>query len=382
MTTALRLYLAGQLASVACSWAQVVALSVVAVRIDPALLGWVVAAQFLPSLLLGPWFGVVADRYDRRVLLIGAEAGLGLVAVGYATAQACDALDRPVLLGAATAWGILNALDTPARQALLPSLAPGAAVRLPALTGVVLLTGMTTGSALGGWLVATAGPMWVFVLNAGSFAADVVVLHRVGRLVGAPPRAVRARGQLREGLRYVLVTPPLRTSMLALAVIGTFAMTFPVSVPLLATGTFAGDPAFVGTAIATVTGGSLAGAAGMAVKAPRRNLGGVAALALAMSSAGVAAAPGPFFALAGLALVGVTWSIYLTSTIAVLQTADPRFLGRVMALFGVLLVGSNPIGGPIAAALAEAAGPRAPFVLGAAAAGAGWLLLGKWYWHP
>ena len=375
MTPAFRLYLAGQLPSVTCSWAQVVALSVVTVRLDPAMLGWVVAAQFLPSLLLGPWFGAVADRWDRRGLLIASEAGLGAVAAGYAATEFTGTLSVPAVLALASAWGVLNALDTPARGALIPALMPGAAGRSSALSGLVLLTGMTAGSALGGWLVTARGPGWVFVLNAASFTADVAVLRAVARLVPAPPRVARTPGQVRDGIRYVAATPTLRTAMSAMAVIGTLAITFQVSIPLLITGAFGGGPAQVGEAFTAVSAGSLAGAAWAATRPPRRAITVPAAAALAAGLAGVAAAPGLAVALAVLGAVGVAWSSYLTSTIATLQGADPSYLGRVMSLFAVVLVGSTPVGGPIATALAAAVNPRAPFVLGAGAALGGCLLL-------
>ena len=128
---AFRRYLAGQLPSVTCSWAQVVAVSWVVVQLDPQALGWVVALQFLPTLLLGPWLGAVVDRHDRRVLLLLAEAGLGLVALGYAVAALAAGLTLPVVAGLATAWGVLDALDTPARRALVPMLVPRDAARAP-----------------------------------------------------------------------------------------------------------------------------------------------------------------------------------------------------------------------------------------------------------
>ncbi|WP_052914418.1 MFS transporter [Protofrankia coriariae] len=375
MTPALRLYLVGQLPSVVCSWAQVVALSVVTVRLDPAMLGWVVATQFLPSLLLGPWFGAVADRRDRRALLVASEAGLGVVASGYAVAEFTGTLSVPVVLAIAFAWGVLNALDTPARQALIPALMPGAAARTSASSTLVLLTGMTAGSALGGWLVTVRGPGWVFGLNAVSFAADVVVLLVLAQLVPAPPRVPRTPGQIREGMRYVAATPSLRAALGAMAVIGTLAITFQVSIPLLITGTFGGGPAQVGQAFTAVSAGSLAGAIWAAARPPRRTIAAPAAAALAASLGGVAAAPHPVVALSMLAAVGVAWSTYLTSTIGALQGADPRYLGRVMSLFSVVLVGSTPVGGPITTALAAALTPRAPFIAGTGAALAGCLLL-------
>jgi MFS family permease len=375
VTRAFRLYLAGQLPSVICSWAQVVAVTVVTVRLDPAALGWVVAAQFLPSLLLGPYFGVLADRRDRRVLLLVAQAGLGVIAVVYACVYFAGRLDLPELFALATAWGVLNALDTPARRALIPALMPDAQTRSSALSGVVLLTGMTAGSALGGWLVAANGPGWVFLVNAASFAVDVAVLRVLARFVPASPRVSRAPGQVRDGVRYVATTPVLRAAVVALAVIGTFAITFQVSVPLLVTDSFDGGASQVGVAFAAVSGGSLAGAIWTAARPPRRAITAPAAAALAVCCVGVAIAPDLVIALAALAAVGVTWSVYLTSTIALLQGADPRFLGRVMSLFAVLLIGSTPVGGPVAGVLASMLDPRAPFILAAVAALVGWAVL-------
>ena len=163
--------------------------------------------------------------------------------------------------------------------------------------------------------------------------------------------------------------------MSALTVIGTLAITFQVSIPLLITGTFGGGPAQVAEAFTAVSAGSLAGAVWAAARPPRRRVTAPAAAALAAGLGGVAAAPHLLVALSVLGAVGVAWSSYLTSTIAALQGADPRYLGRVMSLFAVVLIGSTPVGGPIATALASALNPRAPFILGASAALGGCLLL-------
>ena len=236
----------------------VVALSWVIVSLDRRALGWVIALQFLPSLALGPWFGAITDRHDRRRLLIAAESGLGLVALTYALAAAAGALTMPLIYPLAALWGTINALDTPARRALVPSLvSPDQAASASALTGTVLLLGMTAGSALGGALAATAGATAAFAANAASFAADVAVLHTIRP--GASPRAKRAPRQVRDGLSYVLRTPALRAPLLALAVIATLAFTIQVSVPALIRVSFAGGPSLIGAAVTAVTAGSLAG---------------------------------------------------------------------------------------------------------------------------
>ena len=365
---AFRRYLAGQLPSVTCSWAQVVALSWVVVEFDRRALGWVVALQFLPSLVLGPWFGVVADRHDRRRLLMLAESGLGLVALAYALASAAGVLTMPLICVLATAWGVINALDTPARRALLPMLVtPDQAASASALAGTVLLLGMTAGSALGGALVAGVGATAAFAVNAASFLADVALLGTIRP--AASPLVRRAPRQVRDGLSYVWHTPALRAPLLALAVTGTLAFTMQVSVPTLIRVSFAGGPSLIGTAFTVVTAGSLAGTLIAAARGrPGPRTIGLAAAIMAGAMAVTAVAPNMPAALAGLAGVGLAWSLVLTSVIAVLQSADRRMLGRVMSLFALVLLGSTAVGGPIAAAMAASIGPRAPFLLGAGAA--------------
>lgn len=365
---AFRRYLAGQLPSVTCSWAQVVALSWVVVELDRRALGWVVALQFLPSLVLGPWLGAIADRHDRRRLLMLAESGLGLVALGYAVASAAGMLTLPVICVLAAVWGGINALDTPARRALVPMLVtPDHAASASALTGTVLLLGMTAGSALGGTILATAGVTAAFAVNATSFLADVVLLRTIRP--SASPMVRRAPRQVRDGLRYVWRNRALRAPLLVLAVIGTLAFTMQVSVPTLIRGSFGGGPSLIGTAFTVATAGSLAGALVAAARGtPGPRTLGLAATIMAASMAVTAMAPTVPAALAGLAGVGLAWSLVIASVIGVLQSADPQMLGRVMSLFAVVLLGSTSAGGPITSALASFIGPRAPFVLGAAAA--------------
>ncbi len=307
-----RRYLLGQFPSLTGSWAQVVALSWWVESRDARALGWVVALQFLPSLVLGPWFGVIADRHDRRRLLILAECGLGLVAAAYALASLAGMLTLPVVCVLATAWGVINALDTPARRALVPALVPpDQAASASALTGTALLIGMTAGSALGGALVAAAGVTAAFAVNAASFLADVAILSTIR--TGNPPRVKRAPRQVREGLRYVAHTPKLRAPLLALALIATLAFTMQVSVPTLVHRSFAGGPAQLGAALTALAAGSLTGTlvrAARGMPGPR---------ALPMAAAIMAS---------GLAATGVGWACLLGTTIATLQSADPRMLGR------------------------------------------------------
>ena len=367
-STAFRRYLAGQLPSVTCSWAQVVALACVVVQIDPRALGWVVVAQFLPSLLLGPWFGALADRHDRRRLLILAEAGLGLIALAYTAAAAAGVLALPLIYTLASAWGVINALDTPARRALVPILVPNeSAASASALTSTALVLGMALGTALGGTVVTVAGAAAAFAVNAASFLLDVVVLTTIR--VGASPRVRRAPRQIREGIGYVWQASPLRAAMLTLAIIATFAFTVQVSVPVLAQEGFNGNPATISAFFTAVTGGSLAGTLVFAARgaSKRRPLGGTS---LAMAAALLVTALSPYAPVAILGLVGVgfSWAYLIGTVLAILQTSDPMLMGRVMSLFGVVLLGGTTIGGPLAAAMTAVGGCRAPFIVGAGSA--------------
>jgi MFS family permease len=367
-TQAFRRYILGQLPSVTCSWAQVVALSWVVVSLDPGALGWVVALQFVPSLLLGPWFGAIADRYDRRRLLMLGEAGLGVVALSYALVSAAGGLHLPMIYLLATAWGVLNALDTPARRALVPMLVPRElAANAAALSGTVLLIGMTAGSALGAALVTAAGPTTAFAVNSASFFADVLLLWTIR--VAASPRVARAPGQIRAGLRYAWHTPALRIALLAVATIATFSFTLQVSIPIFVRVSLEGGPSLIGLAFTAGTAGSLVGALTATVlgmPGPRRL--SWAAAGMAASLATTAAAPAVPVALIGLAGVGFTWSILIAAVIATLQTADPSMTGRIMATLGVVLLGGMAAGAPITSAIITVAGPRLALVVGALAA--------------
>jgi MFS family permease len=365
---AFRRYLVGQLPSVTCSWAQVVALSWVVVHLDPRALGWVVAAQFLPSLAFGPWFGAVVDRHDRRRLLILAEAGLALVALGYAAASTAGALALPLIYALGSAWGVINALDTPARRTLVPMLVPSkVAASASALHGTVLVLGMAAGTALGAILVTVAGAAVTFAVNAASFLVDVVILTSIR--VGASPRVRRAPRQIRDGIVYVWRAPPLRAAMITLAIIATFAFTVQVSVPTLAEVGFDGGPARIGAFFTAVTGGGLAGTLVFAARTgPKRRSFPRISLAIAAALFLTALSPYAWVAILGLAGVGFTWAYLLGNVLAILQTSDPRLMGRVMSLFALVLLGGTTVGGPLAAALAGVAGCRAPFFIGAGSA--------------
>lgn len=365
-----RRYYTGQLLSVTCSWVQVVAVTSFVVDRDPGALGLVVTVQFLP-MLLAPWFGALADRVDRRNILIAGEFALGVVALSYAALAATGTITVRWVALVATVWGVVNALDTPARQAFLTDLVPTAeAGRAVSLGGTVLLSAMTAGSAAGALLYGQVGLTVCCLVNAASFFADAALLATI-RSRRASAAAAR-RGAVRDGLRYVRTTPEVAGPLAGLAVAGTLTFTFPFSVPVLSTAI----DVPVGTLLAAGMGGSLLG---MLVASGRgSDRVGWWAVGLGVSSAAVVVAPGRLGALAAVAVLGMAWSLFLAAVLTTLyQRTSPTMMGRVMAVFGMLLIGSTPVGTPIAATLADVAGPRAPFALGAVAAFAAAALAGS-----
>ncbi len=365
-SSAFRRYAAGQLPSITCSWAQVVALSAVVVALDPGALAWVVVLQFAPTLVLGAWCGALADRFDRRTLLMAAEAGLGLVAAGFAVAAATDRLTLPVIGVLAALWGIVNAVDTPARRALTPQLVPPAAApAAAALSGTMMLVGMTVGAALGGLLVPAFGAAVAFGINALSFFVDVAVLATLR--IGQSPRTPRAPRQVRDGLAHVWRTPALRLPVLVLAAVTTTTFAYQVTVPLLVQERLGGGAGGIGAALAVFTAGSLVGTIVAATRGrsdTRTAAAGTAIVAAGQLLVGLA----PAAALAGLAVAGLGWSVLLLTVVAQLQQARPDMLGRVMAVFAVVLLGATVVSSPLAGWLAAAAGATAPFLVGATAA--------------
>jgi MFS family permease len=208
-----------------------------------------------------------------------------------------------------------------------------------------------------------------FAVNAASFLFDVALLATIRVTPLAPTRRAPAPRALRDGLDYVLRTPRLRNPLVALGILRTFAFTVPVSVPLLASEAFAGGSALVGAAFTAVTVGGLAGAVVAAIRgAPTERSLARAAVLMAASMVGTAIAPTVPVVLAALIGIGFAWSLFVTSTVAVVQTAEPALLGRAMSWLAFVLVGGAAVGGPLVGVLAALAGPRAPFLLGAGAA--------------
>lgn len=365
-----RLFFGGQVVSVSGSWMQRVAQSwlVLSLSGSGVALGMVAALQFLPILLFGIWGGLVADRVDKRRLLLLTQAAMGALAV---------ALGLVTLLGVVQLWmvyvmtlllGVVTAIDNPTRQAFVMELVGREHVtNAVSLNSAVFTGARILGPAVAGVLIALVGTGWCFVLNGASFGGVMaaLVLMDQGRLMRS--RAARRQpGQLREGLRHAWNRAELRTSLLLMAAAGGFAFNWTVVLPLLAWDTFKAGADAYGLLFAVLGLGSLLGALFTASRnepSPRLQIGALALFGVLTLAA--AAAPNLAVELGLLVPMGVAALVFTTTTNSLLQLrSDPGLRGRVMALYTVVFLGTAPIGAPITGWIAQAFGPRVGMALG------------------
>ena len=365
-----RLYFVGQLISMTGTWMQTIAQAWLVYELTGSgvALGVTTALQFTPMLLAGAWGGVVADRVDKRRLLIGTQVAGGFLALVLGTVTALGVVQLWMIYGLALALGAVNAIDNPARRALVGEMVGTEHLsNAVSLSSAMFTSARVVGPAVAGLVIAGAGVSWCFFANGLSFGAAIIAftLMRKGEFFAVVP-VPRRKGQLREGLRYAWSTPALRLPLVLTAVIGTLAWNFQVVLPLLAKETFGGDAGTFGAMYALMSVGSVVGALVTAhqARATRRFLLG-AALAYGVVLVVAAVAPTLAIEMLVLVLVGGAGIGFTAMANGVLQTETaPEMRGRVMALFSVAFLGSTPIGGPIVGWVSEQLGPRAGLWLG------------------
>ena len=368
-----RRYFSGQAVSLIGTWMQTVAQSwlVLTLTHSGAALGLTVALQTLPVLLLGPYGGVVADRVDKRKLMIALQSMMGVLALVLGLLTITHVVTLWEVYALALLLGLNNTFENPARQSfVLEMVGPEHLRNAVSLNSVLVNAARAVGPAFAGVIIALGGTGICFLINAASFVAVVVSLSRldVSKLSPADPTH-RGKGQVREGLVYVARTPELGGPLLMMALVGCLAYEFQVVLPVVAANTFHGNSAAYGFMTAAMGVGAVVG--GLYVAA--RGKTGLRALTVSAAIFGVfialaAAAPTLWLELGALALVGGASVGFLSKGNSTLQLgAAPGMRGRVMALWAVAFLGSTPIGGPVAGWVADTWGGRAGLALGAVA---------------
>ncbi len=368
-----RLFFSGQLVSQIGNWLTLIAQTLLVLELTDSgiALGLLAAAQFGPVLLFGAFAGLVADRSDKRRLLIVVQTFA--MAQSFALAGLAF-LDHPPVWAiylVASLGGMATAFDNPARRSFVVELVPESEITNAVSLNSALMTGSRIiGPALGGLLVATAGFGWAFLLDGLSYLAVLAGLHLIDPAdVRRSPAAPRGRGQVRDGLRYALSVTELRVPLVMMAVIGTLAFNFQTVLPLFTVRDLSGDHLTFSLLMSVVSVGSLAGAL---AAARRKDVGvrmvSVAAAGFGLSMLAVALAPNQPVAFALGAVMGLTSITFMTTSTAIVQLrSDPTMRGRVLALQAIVFLGSTPIGGPIVGAISERFGARWGLTLGAVA---------------
>jgi len=369
-----RLFFGGQLISQIGNWLTLIAQALLVLKLTDSgfALGLLAACQFGPVLVLGAWAGLVADRSDKRKLLIIVQTfammqSFALATIAFMPHPAVGAIYVVAVLG-----GVATAFDNPARRSYVVEMVPEANVQNAVSLNSALMTGArVVGPALAGLLITTSGYGWTFATDGLSYLAVILGLLLMRTSENRPHVVTpRGKGQVREGLRYVRRMPELWVPLVMMAIIGTFAFNFQTVMPLLIKRTLHGNTRTFTLVYSVISIGSLAGA----LLAARRAVVTVRLIILSSFAFGVAmlllaATPNvPVTYPIGM-FVGISSITFMTSSTAIMQLrADPSMRGRVLALQAMVFLGSTPIGGPIVGYAAQHFGARTGVVIGGVAA--------------
>ncbi len=368
-----RLFFGGQLISQIGNWLTMIAMTLLVLKItgNGLAVGIMAACQFLPVLVIGPWAGLIADRSDKRRLLFIVQ----VVAMLQSFALAALAFMHPTplipLYLVALVGGVTVAFDNPARRAFVTEMVPEEDMsNAVSLNSALMTSSRIFGPALAGLLIHLYGYGWCFLVDAFSYIAVLVGLAMMRTSELRPTEvATKAKGQVREGLRYVRTIPELWIPLVMMALVGTFAFNFNVVIPLFVEKSLDGSAAQFTLVLSVMSVGSLIGALSVARRTSIsiRNVV-IASVVFGTGMTVFALVPTLGVAFPVALLVGFGSISFLTASTAIVQiNASPKMRGRVLALQAMVFLGSTPIGGPILGAVSDAWGARSGLVLGGVA---------------
>ncbi len=365
-----RVYFAGQLVSLAGTWMQQIAMIWLAYRLSNSalVLGMVGFASQIPILFLGPFTGVLTDRFDRRRILLITQSTALVQALALAALTWLNWVSPNWLIVMAFVMGCINALDVPARQAFSVQLVDNRA-DLPnavALNSLVMNAARFIGPALAGFAVASIGEAWCFVINAGSYVAVIVALLAIK----AKPVEVahEPAGQaLRQGFAYVRRHPDIRAHLLTVATISFLVTPYAVMMPVFSSEIFHGDSRTYGLLIGFAGAGSLLAGVYLASRKDTRKLArrvGIAVIAAGAALALFAANPLLALAFPIVMCLGFFALLVVAGSNTLIQVrVEDGYRGRVMAIFSMAFLGIAPLGSFAVGSLAHYAGVQ-PTLIG------------------
>lgn len=373
-----RLWFTGQIISVSGTWMQTVAQAWLVLRLAPRAdqgidLGLTTALQFLPMLVLGAWGGLIADRLDKRRILFGTQATYGVLAIVLAILTATGTVRLWQVFLLALLLGFVNLVDNPARQSFVVEMVgPNDLPNAVSLNSIVMNGARVIGPAIGGVLIATVGLAVCFEVNAASYIAVIVALALMRRSeLHQSARAPKAKGQLREGLRYAWQTRDLRDVLLVVLVVGTLAYNFTVILPLVAKLSFHGGAGVYSLLTSLMASGAVIGGLIVAGRGRRPNVTRLGMIGIGFGVFILALALAPDLIVASIVIVpmgGLSIAFIATANSTIQLQVDDAMRGRVMALYAIGFLGTAPLGAPLVGWISQAASPRVALAVGAASA--------------
>jgi predicted MFS family arabinose efflux permease len=380
-----RLFFSGQLVSLIGTWMHIIAQSWLVFELSHSAvaLGVVTALQFGPMLVGGVWGGLIADRLNKRRILLTTQSLFAIEATALAILVATGVAQLWMVYGLALIYGVIQVIDVPARQAFVTEMvADEDVMNAVSLNSAVFNVARMAGPAIAGVIIAKVDLAICFGVNAASFLAVIVALAlmREGDLRIHHEVASKGRGQIRAGLRYVASKPDLLLPIVLMGVVSTLGLNFQIVLPVLAKRTFDGDATTFGTLSAVFAFGSFLGAMYAATrKRPTRRLLVGSAIAFGALEFLVAFAPSLGIAYLAFPVVGLAGMLFISTANSTVQlNASPVMRGRALSMFSLVLLGSTPIGGPVIGWISETWSPRAALAVGGAATLIAALLIGAY----
>ncbi|WP_430591702.1 MFS transporter [Humidisolicoccus flavus] len=361
-----RTWFFGALVSNVGAWMQGTALSwLVLTQLtdnDATAVGINMALQFGPQLLLVPISGVLADRFDRRHILLVTQSCLGAFALTLGIITTLGLVELWMVQCFALAFGVAIAFDNPARQAFVSELVDKSEIsNAVALNSASFHGARLIGPAVAGLAIALIGTGPVFLVNALTFVSIIVAILRLRKSELIPtPKVARGSGGIVQGMRYVKNRTDIVIMLSMAFLLGTFGLNFPIFISTMTRIEYGLDADIFGVLSSSMAIGSVSGAL-LAARADRPRyrliIGGMGAFSLACLAA--ALSPNIWVFSVTLIVAGFTAQLFMTNANSTVQlTTAPEMRGRVMALYSAVFLGGIPIGAPLLGYIADLFGPR------------------------
>jgi MFS family permease len=379
-----RLFFGGQTLSLIGTWVTRVATSWLVYRLTGSelLLGVVAFAGQIPLLILAPFGGVLGDRWDRRRILVITQVLSALQSLVLAALAFSGHITVTHIIVLQVIQGVINAFDTPARQAFVVEMVESSddVANAIALNSSMFNASRIIGPTIAGILIAAVGEAWCFLLDGISYVFVIISLLLMRFAARERPhRETHMIDELGDGFRYVLGFSPVGALLLQVTLISMTGMPYAVLMPVIAAQVLHGGPHTLGILMTATGAGALISTVYLASRHTVIGLGKVIVFATTMLSAGLIAfsfSNTLLISAAVLPLVGAGMMLQSAAANTILQTiVDEKLRGRVMAFYTMAVLGTQPVGSLLAGALAERIGAQHTIFIGAVAC----LLSGAWF---